>query len=130
MRVLETWPTPVVFTPGSVCGGFVTGHTLARSTPPENPVRAAYTLFFGREGVGRNSWDLCTVLYAVRGTVHPEGGTYFGLADHEALHLSPDGVSAWRAPGNGRHRRLYRVIAQTELQRQLEALLTAPPRGR
>lgn len=127
IKVLDTWPTTVVFTPGSVCGGFTTGQTLAQKTPKTNPVREAYTLFFDQEGRGRNSWDLCTVLYAVRGLAYRADGTYFRLVNDEQLHLSRDGVSAWRAPSDGRHKRLLRVMSQTELQVKLETLLTTPP---
>ena len=128
VRVLDSWPTTIVFTPGSVCGGFATGQTLARRTPRSNPVRAAYTLFFNREGVGRASWDLCTVLYAVRGPSHPGDGNYFALADtNRRLTLSMDGVSAWRTPGDPRHKRLVRVMSSSTLAAKLEALLTRAP---
>jgi hypothetical protein len=93
IKVLDEWPTTIVFTPGNACGRFVTGHTLAERTPAENPVREAYTLFFGKEGVGRNSWDLCTVLFAVRGTAFSGDGTYFGVSSRETLHLSPEGLA-------------------------------------
>ena len=128
VRVLDDWPTTIVFTPGSVCGGFATGQTLARRTPRSNPVRAAYTLFFDREGAGRPSWDLCTVFYAVRGPSHPGDGSYFALAEtNRRLTLSMDGVSAWRAPGDSRHKRLVRVISSSTLAAKLEALLTRAP---
>lgn len=127
MKVLSAWPTTTVFTPGNVCGGFPTGHTLAQRTPARNPVRAAYTLFFGKEGVGRNSWDLCTVLYAVRGLSYPGDGTYFGLSNRETLHLNAEGVSEWRTPNDGRHKRLTRVMDTAAMQSKLEALITTPP---
>lgn len=130
MKVLTAWPTTTVFTPGNVCGGFVTGHTLAQRTPDSNPVRAAYTLFFGKEGVGRSSWDLCTVLYAVRGLSYPGDGSYFGLSRRETLHLSVEGVSEWRAPNDGRHKRLTRIMETAALQSRLEALMTTPPQRR
>lgn len=127
MKVLTAWPTTTVFTPGNVCGRFPTGYTLAERTPVSNPVRAAYTLFFGKEGVGRNSWDLCTVLYAVRGLSHSGDGSYFGLSSRETLHLSAEGVSEWRTPNDGRHKRLTRVMDTAALQSKLEALITTPP---
>lgn len=127
IKVLTAWPTTTVFTPGNVCGGFVTGHTLAQRTPVSNPVRAAYTLFFGKEGVGRSSWDLCTVLYAVRGLSYPGDGSYFGLSSKETLHLSAEGVSEWRTPNDGRHKRLTRLMETAALQSKLEALMTTPP---
>lgn len=127
IRVLEDWPTTIAFTPGNVCGGFTTGQTLASKTPQSNPVRAAYRLFFGREGVGRSSWDLCPVLYAVRGLSNSNDGTYFGIATTERLVLQESGQHGWTAPGEPRHKRLTRVMSESALQTKLEALLVKPP---
>jgi len=127
LRVIEDWPTTVVFTPGNVCGGFTTGQTLASKTPRANPVREAYKLFFDREGTGRSSWDLCPVLYAVRGLSHSGDGTYFGIATSERLVLQKDGRHAWTAPGEARHKRLTRAMSESALQTKLEALVVKAP---
>ncbi len=127
IRVIERWPTTIVFAPGNVCGGFTTGQTLASKTPRANPVRAAYTPFFGREGVGRNSWDLCPVLYAVRGLSHGSDGTYFDIATTKHLVLRESGQHEWIAPGESRHKRLTRVMSESALQTKLTALLVKAP---
>lgn len=127
ISVINKWPTTVVFTPGNVCGGFTTGQTLASKTPPSNPVRAAYRLFFGQEGRGRSSWDLCPVLYAVRGLSDARDGTYFGVNTSERLVLYADGQHTWALPGVPHHQRVTRVMSATKLQALLEALVVKPP---
>ena len=127
--VLEDWPTPIVFSPGNdeVCNTLNNGATLSEQTPPANPVREGYNLFNG-PGRGRTSWDLCAVLYAVRGLSDPQDGTYFKLADKkERLTLNADGESAWVPDQNSRHERMLRVMSEEKLERILEALLVAPP---
>lgn len=126
IKVIDDWPTEIVFNTGPVCQAVSNGQTLATATPETNPVRAAYTLFFEKEGEGRTSWDLCSVLYAVRGTTGPEG-RYFEVRQDERLTLSEDGHNAWVAPGNSRHRRLTRVMADDTLRDLLETLLVTPP---
>ncbi len=125
-HVLETWPTETVFNTGEVCGSVTNGQTLAKTTPEDNPVRASYTMFFGREGRGRTSWDLCSVLFSVRGLSGPEG-RYFDTLTDEHLTLSSEGVSRWVAPGNDRHVRLTRTMGRRELQRLLEDFITTQP---
>jgi purine nucleosidase len=124
--VIENWPTKTVFNTGPVCGEVISGQTLADVTPADNPVRAAYTLFFEEAGRGRSSWDLCSVLYAVRGLSEPNS-RYFELHTDEHLKLKPDGHNVWVRPGNDRHERLERVMETEELQTLLEQLLVAPP---
>lgn len=128
IRVINDWPTTIVFTAGNVCGGISTGQTLARRTPRSNPVRAAYRLFFNKEGVGRDSWDLCSVLYAVRGLSHPGEGTYFAKSPtNRHLTMNMNGHSEWRTPSDPRHKRLVRTMSASTLQAKLEALLVRAP---
>jgi len=124
--VLTNWPTRTVFNTGEVCGAITNGETLAERTPESNPVRASYTMFFGREGVGCNSWDFCSVLYTVRGLAGPEG-TYFDTHTGEHLTLSDDGVSSWVAPGNSRHVRLTRALDKEVMEEMYEDFITTPP---
>lgn len=128
IRVIDGWPTTIVFTAGNVCGGISTGQTLARRTPRANPVRAAYTLFFNKEGVGRDSWDLCSVLYAVRGVSHSGDGTYFAESKtNRHLTLNMSGHSEWRTPSASRHKRLVRVMSASTIAAKLEALIVKAP---
>lgn len=124
--VIEAWPTEIVFTPGNVCGDILSGQTL--TDPETNPVARAYELFFGQAGRGRASWDLCSVLYAVRGLSAPNGSPYFELATEKRLTLDDSGRNEWVAPGNSRHKRLLRVMPKVEMENVLNTLLTQPPR--
>lgn len=127
-QVIDSWPTPMVFSPGNkdVCDGVVNGTTISEATPPTNPVRRGYELF--AEQRGRTAWDLCAVLYAVRGNSDPEDGAYFKLAEtEERLAVESDGASSWVPDASSRHSRMLRVMPEEELERVLEALLVAPP---
>lgn len=124
--MIAAWPTEIVFTPGNVCGDVLSGQTL--TDPETNPVARAYELFFGQSGRGRASWDLCAVLYAVRGLAAPDGTPYFELATGKRLTLDDSGRNEWVAPGNSRHKRLVRVMPKPEMENVLNSLLTQPPR--
>ena len=124
-RVINEWPTEVVFTPGNVCGDIYTGQTL--SNPSVNPVAEAYRLFFGESGQGRDSWDLCSVLYAVRGLSYG-GKTYFKIATDKQLVLRDNAYNEWVTPGNARHKRLVRVMSATDITKVLNDLLTQAPK--
>ena len=129
IRVLDGWPTLMTFAAGNVCGDIDTGQTLGHKTPRSNPVREAYRLFFGRTGVGRESWDPCAVLYAVRGLSGPDGKTTFALPYVDKhLEVNQNGVSKWVAPNNNRHRRLTRKVSGNVLQALVESLMVAPPK--
>ncbi len=127
-RVLDTWPTRTTFAAGNVCGDVMTGQTLAKKTPKSNPVRESYRLFFGKSGVGRDSWDPCAVLYAVRGFSGP-GGTYFAMPNvNKHLTINSSGTTKWVSPGNSRHRRLTRKMSGSKIAKVVEDLMVAAPK--
>lgn len=127
-RVLDSWPTKMTFAAGNVCGDVTTGQSLARKTPKSNPVRESYKLFFKKEGVGRDSWDPCAVLYAVRGFSGP-GGRYFAMPNvNKHLEINKSGTTRWVAPNNGRHQRLVRKMSRGDITKLLESLMTAAPK--
>ena len=134
-RVLENWPTTIAFTPGNyqMCGaddgkGVSAGNTLSDNTPKANPVRKAYELFSG-VGKGRDAWDLCSVLYGVRGTGFA-GQAYFEVFKNEKVVLKESLDHDWVAPGNDRHVRVWRgnVISDSKMEAVLNGLLTQPPK--
>ena len=94
--VIEGWPTPVVLC-GWECGaGVLTGQSLAQLG--RHPVREAYRLYCG-ESMARDSWDLLTVLFSIRGesglmTAGPAG--YIRVDEAGVTRFEPD-------PSGNRH---------------------------
>jgi hypothetical protein len=124
--VIENWPTVINFNTGPTCHEVMNGATLTATTPETNPVRYAYEQFFDGPSRSRNAWDLCSVLYAVRGLSGPEG-QYFDVIETEQLTLNASGFNEWIQDDDPRHHRLIRVMPEDELSAILEALLTQPP---
>ncbi len=94
--ILETWPGEINLL-GWEAGADVIALREPHALSPENPVAQAYRLYAG--GAGRNSWDLCTVQWAM----HP----YCPFYDPSApglVTLDAQGVSRWRPMPGGRHR--------------------------
>ncbi len=89
------WPSEMVY-----CGWEIGAPVVAVKEPSpldeKNPVRVAYRLFGG--GVGRNSWDLCTVQWAIQ----PECG-FYKLSDPGTIEIDEKGVSRWHAAPEGKH---------------------------
>ena len=126
-KVLETWPTDIVFVGGEIGDSIMTGSSL-RAQLPENPVARAYELFPGTNARGeRASWDLTAVLYAVRG---PE--TFWQVNKDVQLEVTDSGVTTWHettddsARNNtaqpGRYR-LEQLRPDRDVERVLGALL-------
>ena len=121
--VIKHWPTELVFTGGELCGEVYTGRTLKNSR--KNPVTRAYELFDSRGG--RSSWDLCSVLYAVRGTEH-RGQKYFSVDSSKHLVLKNNLDHYWKAGKRKDQKRLKLSTSTRTLERVLEELLTQRPR--
>ena len=120
--VIDNWPTELVFTGGELCGLVYTGGTLRN--PRNNPITRAYRLFGSSHG--RSSWDLCSVLYAVRGESH-DGRTYFSV-DRSRRLMFKGLVHYWAAGGREGQTRLRLESSVTALERVLEELITQPPK--
>lgn len=123
-RVLENWPTEIVFVGSEIGGSVATGESL-RAQLPKNPVARAYDLYPGTNANGeRPSWDLTAVLYAVRG-----GGDFWRVVRDEHLTISANGTTRWRsgAVNPGRYR-LEQTGEGRDIERTLEGLLNQPPR--
>ena len=50
----------------------ITGKYFSAKLPNEHPLRIAYESFMGGEGIGRQSWDLIALLYAIK----PNSGNF------------------------------------------------------
>ena len=123
-RVIETWPTEIVFSGSEIGSGVMTGSVLEKSLP-ENPVARAYELYPGTNNHGeRASWDLTAVLYAVR----PDAGLWRVRRDRH-IEVFPDGTVTWH-PGAVNPGRAFLVekVAPERIEKMLDALLARAPR--
>ena len=124
-RVIETWPTEIVFSGSEIGSSIMTGSVLEESLP-ENPVARAYELYPGTNDRGeRASWDLTAVLYAVR----PDAGLWQVRRDRH-IEVFPDGSVTWRSgsvsPGRAF---LVEKVAPERIEDLLDALLAQAPRS-
>jgi hypothetical protein len=119
--VARDWPRPLVFAGDEIGDHILTGATLV-TTPPHNPVRRAYELYFGEPGRQRPSWDQTAVLHAVR----PDGG-YWREVSGWYNHIFPDGTNEWRARADSPHLYLVEAAPAAEITAVIEELMTRPP---
>jgi purine nucleosidase len=115
--LVTSWPTPIVFS------GFEIG--VAIPFPHEciernfayvshHPLAEAYTLY-NPPPHDRPTWDLTSVLYAIR----PDDG-YFDLSPPGRVTVSDDGVTSFAADPKGLHR--YLILKAEQRIRVYEAL--------
>ena len=122
-RVIETWPTEIVFSGSEIGSSIMTGSVLEESLP-ENPVARAYELYPGTNDHGeRASWDLTAVLYAVR----PDAGLWQVRRDRH-IEVFRDGTVTWH-PGSVSPGRAFLVekVAPERIEDLLDELLARPP---
>ncbi len=117
-NVFANWPTPIV------ASGFEIGQAIKYpSTSIENdfryvkhhPLREAYGLY-QKMPYDRETWDLTSVLYAVR----PERG-YFGVSEPGKITVDDQQVTQFTAGPDGRHR--YLTVNPEQITRVREALV-------
>lgn len=125
-KVLADWPTPVVLS------GYEIGKAITYSAESierdfnyvkHHPLSEAYRLY-KEMPYDRPTWDLTSVLYAVR----PDRG-YFGLSESGTVTVDDNQVTQFQ-PGNGSHR--YLTVDEHQITRVREALvqLASQPPGR
>jgi inosine-uridine nucleoside N-ribohydrolase len=124
--VVSDWPTPIVFS-GLEIGMAVEypAESIERDFAyvAHHPLAEAYRLHTGPTQ-GRPTWDLTSVLYAVR----PDG-RYFDLSPPGRVNVAKDGTTAFKPVSDGTHRYL---ILNTNAQRirvreALTLLASQPP---
>lgn len=115
--VTSKWPTPIVFCGCEVGEHVITGKRLMYDMTDRNPVKKAYELF--TKGAGRSSWDLETVLYAVRG----ECGLW-KLSRPGKVHIDDLGVSHFFEMNNGSHKFMINDVSISTIEEYIEQLLT------
>ncbi len=128
-KLMASWPTP------AVASGFEIGASLmypaaaiesAFGYAPHHPVVDAYRAYM-KMPYDRPTWDLTSVLYAVR----PNGG-YFDLSGPGTISVDDNGYTSFRRSEGGRHRYL-KLSSDAQRARTLEALIwlsSQPPMPR
>ncbi len=125
-KLYANWPTPIVFS------GFEIG--LAMKFPAtriesdfayvaKNPIVEAYRAYL-KMPYDRPTWDLTSVLYAVR----PNHG-YFSLSPEGQVTVDDAGHTTFAAQAGGKHRHL--LIDEQQKAKSLEAMIqlsSEPPR--
>jgi inosine-uridine nucleoside N-ribohydrolase len=117
--LFRDWPTPIV------ASGFEIGLSILYpalsierdfSYVPHHPVAHAYRSYKPMP-YDRPTWDLTSVLYAVR----PDRG-YFGLSEPGTISTQPGGRTRFTPGAGGRHR--YLTVTPEQRVRVLEALVS------
>jgi hypothetical protein len=131
LYAIPHWPAPLVFVGreiGSVPSGLTAGQSLA-STPPDNPVRRAYELYFGGQAKSRHVADIVTVLYAVRGL-----RDYWDIQSKGSMDLHPDMTFEWNLDADKNQSYLLKKRPDGKpndrfIESVLNDLLVQPPRS-
>ncbi len=117
-RVVETWPTPILFSGYGLGERVVTGPELV-VLPESHPVRRAYAGHGSRPlERGRPSWDQTAVLAAVRGV-----GDRWGISEAGTNTVGSGGDNRWEATPDGSHYYLIEKRASMEVAREIGRLM-------
>lgn len=123
-KLADEWPTPVVWSGLEIGLGLTYPHqSIERDYEyvEHHPLKEAYYLYEAPPH-DRPTWDLTSVLYAVR----PDHG-YFDLSSPGKVSVADDGLTTFKAAATGRDR--FLIINPSQRLRTLEALqlLSAEP---
>ena len=126
VRAINDWPTPVVFSGSEIGAKIFTGNAL-KAKPESYPTRMGYEWYWnGKENLNRESWDLTTVLYAVRGVQD-----YWTLSEPGKclMHAKVGyGNSEWIPYAAGNHRYLIEKMPPEDLAKVIEELMCRDPK--
>ena len=117
-KVVENWPGEIVFCPWE-CGGSVLTGMCYRGRENEHPAACAY-YHWSKGGMERPSWDLLTVLHAVR-----ENNGLMKQSPWGRIELDESGASVFREEAGGRHAYTVNVAPAEEISAALEKMLGA-----
>jgi len=115
-RVFHNWMPPIIFSPWEVGDPIITGRTLMNITSENNPVKKSYELF--TNGQGRMSWDLITVIYAIRG-----GCKLWELSEKGKVTVDKDGVTSFKPNNDGLHYYIKNCAPVHEIEKYIDMLL-------
>ena len=126
-KVIEEWPTPVVFV-GNEVGGKIMSSWQANAAATEgNPARMAYRRFHGDEKVAHHSSDHAGVLYAIRGA-----GEVYTLVEEGVQSCDEKGNTKWvTGPVAGKKQAYVKKLAGADekIGKVVEELMTAGRKG-
>lgn len=119
-KVLEEWPGEIIFCPWE-CGGHVLTGMTYRGREKTHPAACAYDCWSGG-GMERPSWDLLTVLQAVR----PENGL-MKTTEWGSIRLDEDGVSTFEGHADGKHAYTVNICPPEAISEALEQMIGFRP---
>ncbi|MCL1794859.1 MAG: nucleoside hydrolase [Oscillospiraceae bacterium] len=120
--VVGNFKGEIVFCPYEMGYPIVTGTRLiSMGDMKKNPVAKAYQIYCGEAG-GRNSWDLVTVYYAVRGT-----HGMFKESRKGILTIDENGYTYFKEDPNGNHMITANKMPPAEIAQVLEDIINLSP---
>jgi inosine-uridine nucleoside N-ribohydrolase len=124
-KVVKEWPTPLVMSPWEL-GDAIKYPAVSIERDyryvAKHPVAEAYKLYM-KFPYDRQTWDLTSVLYAVR----PDRG-YFGLSEPGTITVTDAGKTEFAPSAEGRHRILTASPEQaTKTLEAMVCLCSEPP---
>lgn len=121
-KVLDGWPTPIVFVGNEVGGPILTGWRRNPDATEGSPAREAYRLFHAGDALKeRASWDQAGILYAIRGP-----GTLFDLVEGGYQKVADDGSTTWTSGtvSDRQHAYVRKQVKDAVLKDIFEELMT------
>ncbi len=115
-KVIAEWPGEIIFCPWE-CGANVLTGMIYRGRETEHPAACAY-YHWTKGGMERPSWDLLTVLQAIR----PENGL-MSISPQGRIELDEQGVSAFSAENGGKHAYTINAASDEEISEALEKMI-------
>ena len=120
--VVENFKKDIVFCPYEMGYPIVTGTRLtATGDMKKNPVAKAYQIYCGASG-SRNSWDLVTVYYAVRGT-----HGLFKESKKGVITIDDKGFTYFKEDPSGNHIVIINKAPPGEISQILEDIINLTP---
>jgi len=120
-KVINHWPTGLAVMP--LGETILTGGRLVRESSPDNPCLRAYDIYVKEEHKNRSSWDLCAVLYAIRGA-----NPWFSEKKGYRVQLDPEtGQNRWEAEASSPQIFIEQAASDETISKSLEDLMVRPP---
>jgi inosine-uridine nucleoside N-ribohydrolase len=120
--VIENFKGEIVFCPFEMGYPIITGGRLiSMGDMKKNPVAKAYQIYCGETG-SRNSWDLVTVYYAVRGT-----HGMFKESKKGVITIDENGYTFFKENFNGRHMLIANKVPPAEIAQIIEDIINLSP---